>query len=456
MIYLFIRWQNSGHTLEVEMSNPGMDNAPSKEELQKAKKVIIGEFFRRYDGKPSDIPGSWSQFRGRDSNNIVNDSDRLADSWPKGGPKVLWNIKMLGEGHAAPAVNKGRVFILDYDEKEKADALRCLSLDDGREIWRRWYKVKAKRNHGISRTIPAVTDKYVVTIGPKCQVMCVGTDSGNFRWGLDLVREFGTEEPFWFTGQCPIIEDDTAIIAPCGKDVLMIGVDCETGHIKWKTPNPDKWNMSHSSIIPVTLHGKKTYIYASLGGIVAVSGEKENAGKVLWKTSKWNFKVIAPSVIPLYDGYFFITAGYGAGGMVFRAKPDNSIEIVKKYKPDQGLCSEQQTPIVFGGYVYGILPKDAGSLRKQLVCYSVRDTQEPVWNSNELFGLGPYIIADNKIYILDDDGTLSMARLNSGKYELLGKTEIMEGHDAWGPFAIVGTRLLLRDLTRMYCLDLGE
>ena len=60
----------------------------------------------------------------------------------------------------------------------------------------------------------ALTDEYVVTVGPKCHVLCVDASSGEFRWGIDLVREFGTQEPLWFTAQCPLIDGSRAILAP--------------------------------------------------------------------------------------------------------------------------------------------------------------------------------------------------------------------------------------------------
>ena len=92
----------------------------------------------------------------------------------------------------------------DYDEELGEDALRCLSLDDGREIWRRAYRVRVKRNHGMSRTVPALADGVVVTVGPRCHVMAVNAISGELLWGLDLERAYGSETPFWYTGQCPL------------------------------------------------------------------------------------------------------------------------------------------------------------------------------------------------------------------------------------------------------------
>ena len=64
------------------------------------------------------------------------------------------------------------VYASDYLEEDKADALRCFSLISGEELWQRKYSVHVKRNHGMSRTVPAINDKYVVTMGPKGHVMC--------------------------------------------------------------------------------------------------------------------------------------------------------------------------------------------------------------------------------------------------------------------------------------------
>ena len=56
------------------------------------------------------------------------------------------------------------------DVDRSADTMRCLSLDDGREIWHNGYPVVVPHNHGMSRTIPAVVGDTVVSLGPKCQV----------------------------------------------------------------------------------------------------------------------------------------------------------------------------------------------------------------------------------------------------------------------------------------------
>jgi len=437
-------------------SIPGRDNRPPGFTSQ-TEVVDIGAYFASFDGIPSEAQGSWPRFRGADFDNISKEKIRLASSWDEDGPKILWSID-LGEGHAGPVVSNGRVYILDHDEDERADVLRCFSFDDGKEIWRRGYELFVKRNHGMSRTVPAVTDKYVVTIGPKCHVMCVDAISGDFRWGIDLEREYEAEVPLWYTGQCPLIDDSLAIFAVGGRS-LIIAVDCETGEVVWETPNPNDWKMSHSSIMPFFIQGKKMYVYCALGGIIGISAEGENAGEVLFETNLWNRTVIAPSPIHLGDGRIFVTAGYGAGSMMLKLNFEDgsfSVESLQELKPEEGLASEQQTPIFYKGHLFSLLPKDAGPLRNQFVCYHPDDCSQIVWSSGKTnrFGLGPYIVADDKFYILSDDGVLTVIKATPKEYVQLAQAKVLDGVDAWGPLALVDGRLLARDSRRLVCVDL--
>jgi outer membrane protein assembly factor BamB len=437
-------------------NNPGMDNRPDSLKISSAV-VQIGEFFTSFGSPVSSAHGSWSRFRGDDFDNISKEKVRLVDGWGERGPQILWSID-LGEGHAAPAIFQGRVFILDYDEQQNADALRCFSLQDGREIWRRWYKVPVKRNHGMSRTIPAVKGKSVITIGPRCHVMCCDNKTGNYVWGIDLVKEYGSQVPLWYTGQCPLIDDSLAVIA-VGGSALMIGVNCRTGQIVWQTPNPKHWQMSHSSIMPMQIAGKKMYVYSALGGVAGISASGPDKGQLLWETTEWNHSVIAPSPVSLPGDRIYLTAGYGAGAMMLQIiKTDNSYQTrtLFTYGPAQGLACEQQTPIFYRNCLFGILPKDAGANRNQFVCCDSNDPRRILWTSGKTtrFGLGPYIMADGKFFILSDDGVLTVAKASTEKYIQLTQTKILQGNDSWGPLAISNGLLLARDSKRLVCIDL--
>jgi outer membrane protein assembly factor BamB len=416
---------------------------------------IEGEF-ERFGPDPEPDAGRWPAFRGPHRDNLSPEDVALAVDWGPGGPPVLWSVD-LGEGHAGAAIRNGRVFVLDHDEKEDADVLRCFALDSGREIWRRWYGVRVKRNHGMSRTVPAVDEKVVVTIGPKCHVLCVDADSGAFRWGLDLVREYGATVPLWYTGQCPLLDGSVAVLAPAGR-ALLLGVDAETGRVLWETPNPRGWKMSHSCVMPMTLHGRKLYVYCAIGGIVGVSARGDDRGKVLFESDAWKPSVVAPSPVFLGDDRFLITSGYGAGSLLLKARQSEgrmSLTPIRPFDKTVFAC-EQHTPLFYRGRLYTVLPNDAGPGRRQFVCMTPEG--ERLWASgkSERFGLGPFLIADDKLFVLADDGTLTVAKASANAWTRLARARVLDGRDAWGPIALTGGRMILRDWKRMICLDLRK
>jgi len=268
---------------DITVSLPGRDGRPEGAASADIATDLSGTH-QDFNGVAADLPGAWPRFRGADFDNICKDNYRLTDTFPESGPEILWSVE-LGEGHAAPAVLNGRVYVLDYDESTRADAIRCFSLEDGQEIWRHSYPVNIKRNHGLSRTIPAVTDDFVLTIGPRCHVVCLDADTGAFRWGVSMQDEYGTTEPLWYTGQCPIIDNGLAILAPAGPEVLLTAIACTTGETVWQTPNPQGWDMSHSSIMPMTFDGTRMFVYCAVGGIVGVGRRTRGPPVVVHRAS---------------------------------------------------------------------------------------------------------------------------------------------------------------------------
>ncbi len=396
---------------------------------------------------PISIAGSWPMFRGANADAVTESDIPLARKWPESGPPRLWQVA-LGEGYAAPAVHNGCVYMIDYDMEAQADAIRCFSLGDGKEIWRYSYPIVIKRNHGMSRTVPFVNDDYVVTIGPKCHVTCLDAKTGQLKWIIDLVEKFGTKIPLWYAGQCPLIVDNHAIIAPAGKDVLMVAIDCETGNVEWQTPNPKKWEMTHCSILPMQFAGKDFYIYPGSRGVAGVSAAD---GTILWQTDAWYLRTNVPMPVNAGEGKIFLCAGYNKGSMMLQLTRQGETIIPKvlfELGPDI-FGSDQQTPIYYNGHIYGVRPD------KQLVCMDL--TGQILWasGSQHKYGLGPYIIADGLIYIIDDDGLLSLIEAVPNEFRLLDQARVLDGHECWGPPALVGGQLLVRDLTTMVCLDVS-
>ncbi|MCK5850601.1 MAG: PQQ-like beta-propeller repeat protein [Kiritimatiellae bacterium] len=469
-------WMTQAPKRMIVRSVPGMDDLQGEKArfLTRSAGVNIkfGGVHKVFDVKPSGIQGGWSRFRGAKSDGINGESAKLADTFVASGPGKIWETA-VGPGYAGPAVYNGRVFLLDYDASSKAEILRCLSLDDGREIWRSGYHVDIKSNHGISRTVPAVTEKYVATFGAQCHVMCVDTDTGTLRWGLDLKRRFGAKPPMWHAGQCPLIDDGLVILAPAVKDMLMMAISCETGEIVWRTANPHGWRMSHSSVTPMTVAGTRMYVYAAIGGVVAVAADGDNAGELLWETSDWSSSVVIPSPVVMDDDRIFVTSGYDGGSAVIKIVGDKGRFLAKtfynyrgKRKAKKCFSTYQQTPIYYKKHLFGIQLNTAVKHKMEFVCVVPDENGGRfVWTSGNDTVLtasrkrdawGPYMLADNKFYVMSDTGMLVMFDAQVGACRKLGEWQLMDGQEVWGPLAIAGERLLVRDVTRLMCFDIGE
>jgi len=426
---------------------PGADKVPEGEGADGKNPVLTGKLTLG-PGTPATLPGVWPGFRGPARDGAATEAVRLARAWEASGPRAHWSLD-VGEGYAGAAVVNGRVYLMDYDREKKQDALRCLSLADGQEIWRFAYPVSVKRNHGMSRTVPAIAGDRVVALGPKCHGVCLEAESGQFKWGLDLVREYGTTVPQWYAGQCPLIEGDRVILAPGGKDALLLAVELETGRPVWQTPNPDEWQMTHSSIVPVEFAGRRLYVYCASRGVVGVSASD---GALLWQTTDWKISIAnVPSPLVLPGGRIFLSGGYNAGALMLELTEEGSKIVPKtlfRLEPEI-FGATQQTPIYHGGHIYGTRPDG------RFVCLDLDGkvvwTSEPGTN----FGLGPYLLASGLFFVMDDSGKLSLIEATPAQFSLLAQAKVLDGRESWGPLALAGSRLLARDLTRLVCLEVG-
>jgi outer membrane protein assembly factor BamB len=345
------------------------------------------------------------------------------------------------------AIGDGRVYLLDYDRDTKQSALRCLSLTDGKEIWRYTYLLTIKRNHGMTRTVPAIAAKYVVALDSKCNVLCLDSTSGELKWSVSLVREFGATVPEWYAGQCPLVDGDQVILAPGGKNALLLALDLATGKPLWQTPNPHDWKMTHSSIMPMEFAGRRQYVYCANKGVVGLDAK---AGTQLWETTDWKIGIATvPSPVPLPDGKIFLTGGYGAGSSMLQLQAQDGQPIPKtlfKLTPEL-FGATQHTPILKDGYLYGARADG------RFVCFDLKGQVMWASGSGDTFGLGGFLIAGDLIFAMNDAGKLRLLEASPTRFSLLGEAQVLTGRESWAPLAIANGRLIARDLTRLICLE---
>ena len=426
---------------------PGADHSPAGDAARPANVVLAGKRVNG-GGQPAASTGSWPGFRGPERTGISSETTPLARAWPGSGPRELWAVD-VGEGYGGAAIHDGRVYLLDYDRDNRQSALRCLSLADGREIWRYAYPLSIKRNHGMTRTVPAVAGRYVVALDSKCNVVCVDAQTGDLRWGLSLVSSHGATIPPWYAGQCPLIAGDRVILAPGGADALLVAVELATGKVVWKTPNLRGWKMTHASVMPMEFGGRRMLVYCGSGGVAGVAADD---GKLLWDPTDWKISIATvASPLVLSEGRIFLSGGYNAGSLMLQiAESAGSFSARTLFRlPAETFGATQQSPVALGARILGIRPNG------QFV--SLDESGKVLWSSGSAaqFGLGPFLVASGLVYALNDNGTLSLFEASAEKFTLLARSQVLKGRECWGPMALAAGRLVVRDLTRVVCLDVA-
>ena len=81
-----------------------------------------------------------------------------------------------------------------------------------------------------------------------------------------------------------------------------------------------------------------------------------------------------------------------------------------------------------------------------------------VWTSRDKasFGLGSYLLADGMFYVLEGKtGILRLLEANTTEYKELASAAVLTGPDVWAPLALSDGKLLVRDMAKMVCLEVG-
>ena len=429
--------------------------------------------------EPSGDTDTWRQFRGNQRDNIAHAAKNLPRSWPAEGPKPIWTIEGLAVGYNSVAINGGKVYFNDYDTKTRMWMTRCVWLADGQEVWRWSYRRGIIENHGITRSVPVVDDKYVVSLDPKCVLHGYDAVTGKHLWAHDLAYEYGTTIPGWYNGQCPLDGGDRVVIgvggqvrsgaddngkpAQWGKSILMAAFRKDTGELIWQTPNAGNHEMTHSSVMPVQVAGRTQYVWCTNKSLVGVDSAD---GRLLWELPWQTNTAVAPSAFGAGANRVFMTAGYKAGsilldiqpaGDAFAAKPVASLTY-------QQFESDCHTPVLWQDRLYDI------DMTGLFTCLSL--DAKVLWKkppppaasaSAKDYGLGSFLLADGMFFVLEGaTGRLHMLEPEADGYKELASAAVLAGKaadqdvEAWAPMAYANGKLVLRNLTKMVCIQIGQ
>jgi len=390
----------------------------------------------------------WPQFHGPNRDGSSTETN-LARSWPAEGPKVLWTVK-VGAGYGGPCVQGGKVYLLDRPDRRQ-DMLRCFDLQTGAEEWNFAYAAPGRVSHDGSRSTPAVDAKHVITVGCFGHVHGFSKATKKPLWTKHLLKDYeGRRIPRWGVAQSPLLYKDAVILAPQTGSVGVVALARETGKELWRSKPIGAMHYVAPRVI--RLGGVDQVVLANGDGVHAVDAAN---GKVLWNYASFRCRISIPNVTPIGDGRLFMTAGYDAGcAMIKVTKSAEGFSAAELFKHDE--CNSQTSPaFLFKGHLYA--NSNSNSDHDGLICMDLAG--KVLWKTRRSpnFERGHMLLADGMLYVIDGQkGSLHLIEPSPAGFKELAKVEgLLGGREIWAPLALSDGKLIVRDQSKMRCLDVG-
>jgi outer membrane protein assembly factor BamB len=381
--------------------------------------------------------GDWPQWRGPNRDGVSRETGLLT-SWPEKGPKQLWEGK-AGAGYSSLSVAAGRAYCLLQDGQD--EVVVCWNAETGQQLWRFPYPCDYRNGQGNGpRSTPTIDGDRIYTVGATGILHCLKTSDGAKIWRHDLSQEFSAPIPTWGVSFSPLIEGDLVLTNPGGPNGSSI-VACNklSGDVVWKSLDDPP---AYSSPVAATIHGKRQLLFFTASGLVSVTPED---GALLWRYP-WDTRFAANIATPIVvTHYVFISSDYDKGCALLdvSTSADGTWQARPVYEHNR-MRNHFSTSVYYQEHLYGF--DDA-----TLVCMNFR-TGKILWKQKD-FKKGSLLIADGKLIILGESGTLALAEATPTAYVKISSFQFSRGK-CWTVPVLANGRLYVRDEEKIVCLDL--
>ena len=403
--------------------------------------------------------GDWRRWGGPQGD-FITDSTGLAESWPETGPPELWS-RPLGAGHTSILVDEGRLFTMYRESHGEGggepwtprEAVIALDAASGETLWEYAY---ASKNQDFDQgagphATPLLVDGRLFTVGSNKELHAFNPQTGEVLWSRNLVADFGAP-PLLIrsmikpgAGMSPVPYKDTILLQVGGPGQSVMALRQRDGAVVWRSGS---FLVSHSAVGLITVAGRQhAVVFAGQG----VFGLDPDDGRVLWAHphdagNDFNFQ------IPLYEensGVLFLSSGYIGGSQAIRLVSDGDVIHVEPLWSDLRLRFTFLNVLRIGDFVYGT----SGQGATAIFTATHMESGETAWRERG-FSRASMVYGDDKAILMEEDGDLSLVRLNPGGLEILATTPLFATR-TWTVPTLVGTTLYARDRQRIVALDLG-
>jgi outer membrane protein assembly factor BamB len=384
----------------------------------------------------------WTQWGGP-NRNFIADATGLASSWPSEGPPRLWS-RRLGEGHSAILAEGGRLYtmyrplgLLSLVWRSREEVVTALDAATGNTIWEFTYPAPTTGRDFAEgagpHSTPLIVGNRLYALSSRNELFALDKATGRLLWSHDFAKEYGASGNYRGATCSPLSYKGTIIVVmEGGPGQAVAAFDQQTGALVWKAGD----DSSPASPILIDVDGQTQLVV--LGGN-QVFGFDPATGRQLWShphKTQYGLNISTPV---WSAGSLFLSAAYGTGTRAVEVRQVAGKSTVSERWASTRMRVHFGTVIGLDGYVYG----SSGDFGPAFITAVDMKSGRIVWQ-DRTFARAQLIYADGKLIVLDEDGTLGLATIESQGLKVLARAPILTSV-SWTPPTLAGTTLYVRD-----------
>jgi outer membrane protein assembly factor BamB len=405
------------------------------------------------------VADAWPQWRGPNRDGRSAETG-LLQSWPEGGPSLLWAAEGIGGGFSSVSIADGRIYTLG--DGEDGQYALALSETDGSILWRTLIGPTWEDEYLGPRSTPTVDGDRLYIMSTEGDVICLEAETGEEVWRRSLPADFGSYmmkamgTTDWKYSESPLVDGDRVIVTPGVTDAALAALDKASGETLWTAGIPrlgsaGSYGAAYSSVVVSQAAGVKQYVQLIGRGVIGVEAE---SGEFLW-----GYNPVANDIanIPtplVWGDYVFTSTGYGTGAALLHLTPGE----------EGGVTAEQVYFLeanVFQNHHGGMILHDGhvftGTGHNRGFPLAVRVEDGAVaWGPerNEGSGSAAITYADGRIVFRYQDGLVLLVEATPEGYREHGSFQIPDvEHPSWPHPVVSDGRLYLREQGKLFCYD---
>ncbi|MEM9556765.1 MAG: PQQ-binding-like beta-propeller repeat protein [Acidobacteriota bacterium] len=291
-------------------------------------------------GSATDI----TTFRGPDRDGIFP-GESILQSWPDGGPPLLWSQDGLGETYASMTIAGGRLYTTGMADLR--GTVFAFSLD-GERLWSTEYGAESDgRGYPGTRTTPTVANGRLFLLSSTGQAVALDAKTGEILWRVDILERFGGPNLRFGISESPLVVDDKVIYTPGGSQASLVALDQATGNVVWRSRSLG--DASAYCNPRLLTRGDERQIVTLLAS--KLIGVDPDSGEILW-TADHPGQYDIHAVSPLFhEDLIIVSDGYKQGTVAFRLAADGR-SATRVWKNDR-LDIHHGGGVIVDGRLYG-------------------------------------------------------------------------------------------------------